>query len=73
MFDVSSFIAIIQPPQTAVIAVGTVMSKPIVVEDKIKHETREYNRGQIFKYGDELTDSMIEYLERMRERTKKAS
>ena len=35
MFDVSSFIAIIQPPQTAVIAVGTVMSKPIVVEDKI--------------------------------------
>ena len=45
----------------------------IVVEDKIKHETREYNRGQIFKFGDELTDSMIEYLERMRERTKKAS
>ena len=35
MFDVSSFIAIIQPPQTAVIAVGTVMNKPIVVEDKI--------------------------------------
>ena len=45
----------------------------IVVEDKIKHETREYNRGQIFKFGDELTDSMVEYLERMRERTKKAS
>ena len=43
------------------------------MEDKIKHETREYNRGQIFKFGDELTDSMIEYLERMRERTKKAS
>ena len=35
MFDVSSFIAIIQPPQTAVIAVGTVSSKPIVVDDKI--------------------------------------
>ena len=45
----------------------------IVVEDKIKHETREYNRGQIFKFGDELTDSMIEYLERMRENFKKAS
>jgi len=45
----------------------------IVVEDKIKQQTREYNRGQIFKYGDDLTDSMIEYLERIRERTKKAS
>jgi len=35
MFDVSNFIAIIQPPQTAVIAVGTVMNKPIVVEGNI--------------------------------------
>ena len=35
MFDVSSFIAIIQPPQTSVVAVGTVMSKPIVLEGKI--------------------------------------
>ena len=45
----------------------------IIVEDKVKRETREYNRGQIFKFGDDLTDSMIQYLERIRERTKKAS
>ena len=45
----------------------------ILVEDKIKQETREYNRSQIFKFGDDLTDSMIKYLERIRERTKKAS
>ena len=45
----------------------------IIVEDKVKQETREYNRGQIFKFGDDLTDSMIKYLERIRERTKKAS
>tara|TARA_B100000929_G_scaffold153139_1_gene121067 strand:+ start:2416 stop:3537 length:1122 start_codon:yes stop_codon:yes gene_type:complete len=45
----------------------------IIVEDKIKQETREYNRGQIFKFGDDLTDSMIRYLELIRERTKKAS
>ena len=29
MFDVSSFVAIIQPPQTAVLAVGTVAEKPV--------------------------------------------
>jgi len=45
----------------------------IIVEDKIKQETREYNRGQIFKFGDDITDSMISYLELIRERTKKAS
>ena len=45
----------------------------IVVEDKINQETREYNRSQIFKFGDDLTDSMIKYLERLRERMKKAS
>ena len=45
----------------------------IVVEDKINQETREYNRSQIFKFGDDLTDTMIKYLERLRERMKKAS
>jgi hypothetical protein len=48
----------------------------IIVEDKTnseKHETREYNRSQIFKFGDDLADSMVRYLERIRERIKKAS
>ena len=45
----------------------------IIVEDKIKQETREYNRNSIFKFGDDLTDSLILYLERIRERMKKAS
>ena len=35
MFDVSSFVAIIHPPQTAVLAVGTVAKKPVVRDDKI--------------------------------------
>ena len=30
MFDVSSFVAIIQPPQSAVLAVGTVAERPVV-------------------------------------------
>ena len=47
--------------------------KEIIVEDKIKNETREYNRNEIFKFGDDLTDSLILYLERMRENFKKAS
>jgi len=47
--------------------------KEIIVEDKIKQETREYNLNAIFKFGDDLTDSLILYLERIRERTKKAS
>ncbi len=47
--------------------------KEIIVEDKIKQETREYNRNAIFKFGDDLTDSLILYLERMRESLKKAS
>ena len=47
--------------------------KEIIVEDKIKNETREYNRNAIFKFGDDLTDSLILYLERMRENFKKAS
>ena len=46
--------------------------KEIIVEDKIKQETREYNRSGIFKFGDDLTDSLILYLERIRERMKKA-
>jgi hypothetical protein len=48
----------------------------IIVEDKTnseKHETREYNRSQIFKFGDDLADSMVKYLEGIRERSKKAS
>ena len=47
--------------------------KEIIVEDKIKNETRQYNRNAIFKFGDDLTDSLILYLERMRENFKKAS
>tara|TARA_B100002052_G_scaffold39356_1_gene31417 strand:- start:500 stop:1579 length:1080 start_codon:yes stop_codon:yes gene_type:complete len=47
--------------------------KEIIVEDKIKQETREYNRNAIFKFGDDLTDSLILYLERAREKMKKAS
>ena len=47
--------------------------KEIIVEDKIKQETREYNPNSIFKFGDDLTDSLILYLERIRERMKKAS
>ena len=35
MFDVSSFVAIIHPPQSAVIAVGTVQSKPAVIDGEI--------------------------------------
>jgi len=48
----------------------------IIVEDKTnpeKHETREYNRSEIFKFGDDLADSMVRYLEGIRERSKKAS
>ena len=47
--------------------------KEIIVEDKIKNESREYNLNSIFKFGDDLTDSLILYLERIRERIKKAS
>ncbi len=54
---------------------GEIINKDIKgsVEDKIKNETREYNRNAIFKFGDDLTDSLILYLERMRENFKKAS
>ena len=30
----------------------------IIVEDKITQTTREYNKNQIFKFGDDLTDSI---------------
>lgn len=33
MFDVSTFVAIIQPPQSAIVAVGTVAKKPVVRGD----------------------------------------
>ena len=36
MFDVTSFIAIIQPPQSAVLAVGTVTPRPVVAGGEIK-------------------------------------
>ncbi len=35
MFDVSSFVAIILPPQTAMLAVGTVTRKPVVKDDQV--------------------------------------
>ena len=35
MFDVTSFIAIIQPPQSAVLAVGTVSKRPVVRGDEV--------------------------------------
>ncbi len=35
MFDVSTFVAIIQPPQSAILAVGTVAKKPVVRDDEI--------------------------------------
>ena len=35
MFDVSSFVAIIQPPQSAMLAVGTVAKRPVVRGDQI--------------------------------------
>jgi len=35
MFDVSNFLAIILPPQTSMLAVGSVKKTPVVVEDSI--------------------------------------
>ena len=35
MFDVSSFVAIIQPPQSAVLAVGTVKEQPVVRDGEL--------------------------------------
>ena len=35
MFEVTSFVAIIQPPQTAVLAVGTVAKRPVVRNDQV--------------------------------------
>ena len=35
MFDVSTFVAIIQPPQSAILAVGTVAKKAVVRDDEI--------------------------------------
>ena len=35
MFDVSTFVAIIQPPQSAILAVGTVAKRPVVKSDEI--------------------------------------
>ena len=35
MFDVTSFTAIIQPPQTAVLAVGTITKRPVVKNDEL--------------------------------------
>ena len=35
MFEISSFVAIIHPPQSGVLAVGTVMKKPVVKDDEV--------------------------------------
>ena len=35
MFDVTTFVAIIQPPQTAILAVGTVSKNAVVRNDEI--------------------------------------
>ena len=35
MFDVTSFAAIIQPPQSAILAVGAVAKRPVVVDDDL--------------------------------------
>ena len=35
MFEISSFVAIIHPPQSGVLAVGTVMKKPVVRDDEV--------------------------------------
>lgn len=35
MFDVTSFVAIIHPPQSAVLAVGTVSEKPVVLDGEL--------------------------------------
>ena len=35
MFDVTSFVAIIHPPQSAVLAVGTVSEKPVVLNGEV--------------------------------------
>jgi pyruvate dehydrogenase E2 component (dihydrolipoamide acetyltransferase) len=35
MFDVTSFVAIIQPPQSGVLAVGTVQKRPVVQDDTV--------------------------------------
>jgi pyruvate dehydrogenase E2 component (dihydrolipoyllysine-residue acetyltransferase) len=36
MFDVESFTAIINPPQSAILAVSSIAKKPVVVEDEIR-------------------------------------
>ncbi|MCG3199955.1 MAG: 2-oxo acid dehydrogenase subunit E2 [Candidatus Omnitrophica bacterium] len=40
MFDVDSFTAIINPPQSAILAVGSIKKIPVVVEDRIEIGTR---------------------------------
>ena len=48
----------------------------IIVEDKCndeKHITRNYSKNQIFQFGDDLIDSVLGYLERLRMSKKKAS
>lgn len=40
MFDVEHFVAIINPPEAAILAVGSAMKAPVVVGDEIKVQTR---------------------------------
>ena len=36
MFGITDFVAIINPPQASILAIGKIMKKPIVVNDEIK-------------------------------------
>ena len=64
----------LQPDDNFLILISLDLKKDlIVVEDKIKNELREYNKNEIFKFGDDMVDSLILYLERIRETQKKAS
>ena len=64
----------LQPDDNFLILISLDLKKDlIVVEDKIKNELREYNKNEIFKFGDDMVDSLMLYLERIRETNKKAS
>jgi len=40
MFDVEEFTAIINPPEAAILAVGSAIKEPVVIGDKIEIRTR---------------------------------
>ena len=39
MYSIENFIAIINPPQSAILAVGSVAKKPVVIDDTIKAQS----------------------------------